>query len=382
MIFWIALSLFVITVACCLEIVIGIRKMTKLVDIQPMEGRSAPKVSVIIPACNEEATIEPALRSVLNIDYPNLEVIVINDRSTDNTGSVIKTLQHEFPKLQFVEIAELPDNWLGKSHAQQAGADHASGEYLLFTDADIHMESSTLRRAIRYMLDNDLAHISLIFENSVPGGLLNALLMDLGAVLLWLLKPWRAKDPDSKYFMGVGAFNLVKSSAYKTVGGHSSFAMHPIDDIMLGKVLKQNNFSQDCLLGNKFIQVAWYNTISELINGVMKNTFALYRYSVLRGVAGVSMVFMLSIFPVWAVVFSTGVTRGLFAAMVIGRLCAFGFGFFEIGLPIRYAVWSLISPYLNCYISVKAILTTIGKNGIDWRGTHYPLSKLKKQPNL
>ena len=378
MLFFIALISLVLVVACFLEISLGMRTMTQLEDVSVGDEIPLPKVSVIIPACNEGATIEPALRSVLDIDYPHLEIVVVNDRSTDNTGAIIKQLQCQFPRIQTIEISELPENWLGKSHAQQVGADYANGEYLLFTDADILMEKTTLRRALNHMLNNSLDHLSIFFGNIAPGGLLNAIVVDLGVGLLLLLKPWRARDPMSKYFMGVGAFNLVKASAYRAIGGHSSFSMHPIDDIMLGKTLKQNKFRQDCLLGNKFIQVKWYGSIRDLVSGVMKNTFAAYDFNVFRVTLGVLLVGILSIFPLWALFLSTGITQVLFCAIVLIRIISFGLGFWTIGLPIWYAAWSLISPYINCYIVLKATITTLANNGITWRGTHYPLAKLKQ----
>jgi len=382
MLFWIALTSLVLVTICFWEVTTGTRAMTQLKDVPPLAGTSLPKVSVIIPACNEATTIEPALRSVLSLDYPDLEIIVVNDRSTDHTGPAIKKLQQVFPQLELLEISELPENWLGKSHALQTGAANACGEYLLFTDADIQMEKTTLRRAIKHLLDNNLDHLCMFFENSAPGGLLNTLLMEVGGGLLWLFKPWMAKNPESKYFIGVGAFNLVKASAYLAIGGHSSFPMHPIDDIMLGKILKRNNYRQECLLGYGFIQVPWYKSPGQLINGVMKNTFALYNYSISKVIGGVSAVFMLSIFPVWTFFFTSGSTRLLFAAIICVRLCVFALGLHEIGLPVRYAAWSLISPYFSCYISIKATLTTLINQGISWRGTKYPLAKLKKQPLL
>jgi len=151
---------------------------------------------------------------------------------------------------------------------------------------------------------------------------------------------------------------------------------------MLGKVLKRNNYKQECLLGHRFIQVPWYGTTGELINGVMKNTFALYNYSILKVIAGVSAVFMLSIFPALALFFTCGGTRLLFAACVLARLCVFALGLHELGLPAGHAAFSLLSPYFSCYISIKATLTTLMNQGINWRGTHYPLAELKKQPLL
>ncbi len=105
-----------------------------------------PVVSIIVPARNEADSIEEALKSVLALDYPNKEIIVINDRSTDATGEILARLAQEYPELQLITIDRLPSGWLGKNHALQRGAVSASGELLLFTDADIIMQPSLLRR--------------------------------------------------------------------------------------------------------------------------------------------------------------------------------------------------------------------------------------------
>ncbi|MBW2239967.1 MAG: glycosyltransferase family 2 protein, partial [Deltaproteobacteria bacterium] len=161
LLFWLAVIFLFLTIACTLDIALGMRRMTHIGNVPPIQQKNLPKVSVIIPACNEAATIEPALRSVLTMDYANLEVIVVNDRSTDETGTVLKRIQKEYPHLQIRQILHLPKGWLGKNHALQHGAGHAQGEYLLFTDADIIMEKTAVARGISHMLENRLDHMSM-----------------------------------------------------------------------------------------------------------------------------------------------------------------------------------------------------------------------------
>ena len=382
LLFWLAILAFGLTLAANLEIAFGLKRMLHLSEIQPRQDGGLPGISIIIPACNEADTIEPALRSVLELDYPDLEIIVIDDRSTDGTGEVLARMQRKYPQLNFLKVTKLPNGWMGKAHALQHGAEKAAGEYFLFTDADIVMEKTTLRRAMHHMLQNRLDHLSLFFENIAAGGLLNSLFLDIGGGLLLLFKPWQAKDQKSSKFMGVGAFNLVRAEAYRAIGGHKSFAMHPIDDIMLGKRLKQNGFAQDCLLGDGFIQVRWYGTVKNLISGVMKNTFAIYDFSVPRVLIGCLLVLIMGILPVWGLVLATGVARLLFAATVITRLVSFAYGLRLAAVPFWQALWSLVTPYLNIYIAVKAAVITKRNNGITWRGTHYSLDDMKKGAGL
>jgi glycosyltransferase involved in cell wall biosynthesis len=375
--FWLAIISFLLTVVGTLEATLGIRQMIALDYVPPLRHENVPKVSVIIPACNEAATIEPALKSILSMDYADLEVIAVNDRSVDGTGAVLEPMQKQYPGLRIYNISALPEGWLGKNHALQYGAEQAGGEYLLFTDADIIMEKSSLARAMHHMLENKLDHMSMFFKNIAPGGLLNALILDAGGGLMLLLKPWKAKDPNSKKYMGVGAFNLVKSAVYKAIDGHKTIAMHPIDDVMIGKVIKRNGFSQDCLLGHNFIQAEWYVTVRGLINGLMKNTFAFYNYKMTHVLFGVFMVVITNILPLLALFFTSGMTQGLFGAAVMIRILSFARGFIMTGINPWYSVWALVTPYVLIYIALKAAITTTINKGIIWRGTFYSLDELK-----
>jgi glycosyltransferase involved in cell wall biosynthesis len=375
--FWLAIISFCLTVACTLDVVLGMRRMAALDDVPPLHQENVPKVSVIIPACNEAATLEPALKSIFAMDYADLEVIVVNDRSVDHTGVVLEQMQKQYPSLHIHDISALTEGWLGKNHALQYGAERARGEYLLFTDADIIMENSSISRAMRHMLENKLDHMSMIFKNIAPGGLLNALVMDAGAGLMLLLKPWKAKDPNSKRYMGVGAFNLVKSTVYKEIDGHKTIAMHPIDDVMLGKVIKHSGFSQECLLGHNFIQAEWYVDVRNFINGLMKNTFAFCNYNMANVLFGVLIIMIINILPLFAIFFTSGITRGLFGSAVMVRMLSFAGGFSYTGINPWYSVWALVTPYVYIYITLKAALTTTINRGITWRGTYYSLDELK-----
>ena len=377
LLFWLALIILLLTIAMSLEVAVGMRRMTNIRDVLPLQHEDIPRVSVIIPACNEAVTIEPALQSVLELDYANLEIIVVNDRSIDNTDAVLERMKTRYPNIILHNISELPKGWMGKSHALYSGAGQAHGDYLLFTDADIIMEKTTLSRAMHHMLDNKLDHMSLFFGSIAQGGLLNTLFMDAGIGLMLLFKPWKAKDKNSNKYMGAGAFNLVRASAYRAIDGHSTFAMHPIDDIMLGKVLKQRGFSQDFLFGHDFVQIEWYATIREYINGVMKNTFALYQFNVMKVLLGILFIIMFNVLPLWALFFTSGITRVLFGAAVLVRILLAVNIFLEAKMPPWYSVWALVTPYINIYIVAKAAITTMLNKGITWRGTYYPLDELK-----
>src|SRR5262249_1819655 len=136
-----------------------IHAVPSLAALAPPEPASWPRVSVIIPACNEEATIEEALRSRLREGYPAAEYIVVDDRSTDRTGEILDRIAAEDPRVVALHVRELPDGWLGKVHALHAGLARATGEWVLFSDADIHHEVGTLRRAVAHCEQNGIDHL-------------------------------------------------------------------------------------------------------------------------------------------------------------------------------------------------------------------------------
>src|SRR5437762_12803621 len=148
--FWLAICNLIVVLICLALLTLGRYLVRRLNQVPLEELPQWPRVSLIAPARNEERHIEAAVRSLTRLDYSNLEVTIINDRSTDRTGQILDSLASEFPQLNVVHLTELPPGWLGKNYAMQLGADRSGGEWLLFTDADIVYEPTALRRAMLY----------------------------------------------------------------------------------------------------------------------------------------------------------------------------------------------------------------------------------------
>lgn len=356
----------------------GYLRIGTLAGHRPLDGSGQPPVSVIVPACNEEETIEAGLRSLAGQDYRNLEIIVVNDRSTDGTAEVVNRIKKDIGQIRLVTIGTLPDGWLGKPHALQAGAREAQGEYYLFADADVCMAESTISRAVQAMETQALDHLCLIFRNSGGGALLNALIAEIGAALLLVFKPWRASEPTSRYFVGVGAFNMVRTSAYWAIGGHESIRMQVIDDVFLGRQIKQRGFRQNCLLALEFVEIPWYPTLERLIDGLMKNAYAFFNYRPYYALAGILLIIGINILPLWLIFWTEGYLRFLFITIVLGRIVGFSRALPDRRLMLRSLPCFIITPYLCVYIIVRAVWTTHCQGGIRWRGSFYQLEILKK----
>ncbi len=355
----------------------GYGSLARLADFNGWDGASAPLVSIIVPACNEEGSIESGLTSLARQRYPNLEIIVVNDRSTDRTAQAIDRVRQAYPFVRLITISTLPDGWLGKPHALQTGAQAARGEFFLFTDADVCLEETTVSRSVMAMQETGLDHLTLIFQNSGGSPLLNALISDSGAGLLFLLKPWRAKDPASRSFVGIGAFNMLRSSVYREIGGHESIRMQVIDDVFLGKRVKQHGFRQDCLLAQEYVTLPWYATVSEMVSGLMKNVYGFFYYRTWLALTGVFCIVAALIMPFWLIFISSGVPRYLFLLAVLLRIAGIGTGMVRAGVPSAAVLYLFLTPYISVYIIFRAVWLAHRSGGIIWRGQFYPLRDLK-----
>jgi len=364
----------------------GHRQVRFLKDVRPAE--TGPQLSIIAAARNEARGIEAAVTSLLHLDYPALEIVIVNDRSTDETGAILervarsaeagagfrRTASPGSARLKIVDVTGLPGGWLGKNYALQVGADAATGALILFTDADIVFEPSTLRRAVTLLEEEKLDHLPVIPDIVVPGVALTAFVCAFGVFFSMYARPWKVRDPRSRAHIGVGAFNLIRAEVYRAIGGHRPIAMRPDDDIKLGKLVKKHGFRQDVAIGRDLIAVEWYASVRELIDGLMKNAFAGVDYSLWK-VAGSSVaLFLMNVWPVLALFLTHGVTRALNGVSVL--LIVFIFWTVN-GTRVIYVPAFPASALLFIYIMWRSALVAVLSGTITWRGTAYPLSQMR-----
>ena len=373
----VAAATFVFFVLFGIDLLAGNRSTVFLKNVSPLDEARLPRVSVVIPARNEERRIEEALQSVLRQNYPDAEFIVINDRSTDRTGAILAELASQYSRLRVIEISDLPEGWLGKNYALYRGAEAAGGELILFADADVVMDRATLIKAASYMLERQLQHLAVLPEIRMPGVLLGMFTSAFGIFFSIYARPWKAKDPKSKRFIGIGAFNLVSAPAYRAAGTHQAIAMRPDDDIKLGKLLKKHGYRQELVFGGAMMHVEWYSSLRELVDGLMKNSFASVDYSILAAVAGGVAMLLGTVWPVFGMVLTRGTTQILNLGIVLVLLLITAESNRLHHLPRWYALGLPLGGILFTYILWRAMLKTLWEGGIRWRGTHYPLALLK-----
>jgi cellulose synthase/poly-beta-1,6-N-acetylglucosamine synthase-like glycosyltransferase len=343
-----------------------------------------PRVSIIVPARNEEQGVRAAVESLLRQDYPALELFVVNDRSTDQTGAILSALAQEHPgRLRVVTVTALPDGWLGKNHALWLGARESSGAWLLFTDADVIFDPTCLRRAVAYAESQELDHLTMSPRLLAHGYWLNAFVNFFLYAFAVFARPDLANDPRSQVGVGVGAFNLIRRSAYERIGTHRAISLRPDDDIKLGMRVKLSGLLQCLLNGADVLSVRWYTTLGEAIRGLEKNSFAGVEYRVSRVLGAVAILAGTLAAP-WALVWiARGWTRRLLAATIaVQALTYVGANWLNRRPILRYLPSFPFTALLFCYVALRSTWINLRQGGIRWRGTLYPLAELRAQTGL
>jgi glycosyltransferase involved in cell wall biosynthesis len=338
---------------------------------------TGPLVSVIFAAKDEGPNIAQALGSMLAQSYHPIEFIAVDDRSSDDTGEVLDRMAAGDSRLRVMHIRDLPAGWLGKNHALHAGAAEAGGEYLLFTDADVVFDRDAIARAVPFLEERKIDHLTLGPQLDSPSPLLELAVTYFTLGFFLLFRPWKVHDPSRPEHVGVGAFNLLRASLYRRFGGHQRIALRPDDDIKLGRLVKLNGGRQMIAGGFGLIRVRWYATVMDLVRGLRKNTFAGMKYSLGMAIGAVLIQLVVNIWPFVAVFVTTGTVRWLNAAsalvliLLLTAVSAGNRG--RIWIAIGYPIAALIF----VFILIDSTLRTLRRGGIEWRGTFYPLAALK-----
>jgi glycosyltransferase involved in cell wall biosynthesis len=358
-------------------------------DRNPVLPSSNPRVSIIVPGRNEEETIEQALQTLLALDYDNYEVIAVNDRSTDRTGEIMERIsQNPHPvaqnatrmghPLRVIHHTELPPGWLGKTHAMWAAANHATGDWLLFTDADVMFKPDSVRRALAYAEAEPADHV-VLFPRMImkqPGEYM--MIAFFQTMFMFGHRPWKVADPSTDDHMGVGAFNLVRRRVYDAVGTYEALRMEVLDDMKLGKVVKNAGFAQRNVFGGDLISIRWGHGAFGIVNNLTKNFFAVLSFQSWRTLLSAFGLAFINLGPFLGVWLAHGWARLPFA-IALGSLLLIYIGMsWRSSVPPYYVLLHPVSTMLFIYTLLRSMFLTLRNDGIVWRGTKYPLEELRK----
>jgi chlorobactene glucosyltransferase len=359
-------------------------------------------VSIIVPARNEERNIRRCVISLLEQDYPNFELIVVDDSSTDGTATILAELQQSHPRgnrLQIIAAPELPPDWAGKPHALHTGVLVARGSWFLFTDADTCHTPAALRAALAGAQQSDAALFSLGTAQELPG-FWERVLMPIAFMGITMLYPYRAvANPRIPVAIANGQFLLLRRDAYERVGGYAApeLRLSVVDDRDMAMLIKRTGYRLQLADGRRLVRVRMYRGLRETWRGWRKNVFV--------GSRGGLPFFLVMLWglPMVAVGPFCWLGAGISAVCVAarrGRLSpprqprdlvrwgplgiAFA-GVVQTGMillyrwrvdrhldvPARYTLTHPLGALLFEGIMFQSMWRVLTGRGVDWRGRHY-----------
>lgn len=350
-------------------------------DRQPMAPAKNPRVSIIVPACNEQETVEQGLTQLLALDYDNFEIIAVDDRSSDSTGAIMDRVAESAlaqGRLKVIHISTLPAGWLGKTHAMWTATRQATGDWILFTDADVLFKPDALRRALVYAESQKADHV-VLFPRMImkhPGE--KMMIAFFQTLFVFGHRPWKVADPKTKDHMGVGAFNLIRRSVYDAIGTYQALRMEVLDDMKLGKVVKNAGYAQRNVFGRDLISIHWAKGAFGVVRNLTKNFFAIMSFQWLRAVLTCIALLFLNLGPFAGVCFARGWARAPYALALISMFLIYLGMSWHSSVEPYYFVLHPVSTLLFVYTMVRSTVLTLGQGGVTWRGTFYPLEELKQ----
>lgn len=359
----------------------GVRRIADLTRPEYAVAPEAklPRVSIVVPARNEAAMIEAAVRSLLAIDYPDYELLVVDDRSEDATGEILDRLRAEHgARLAVMHVRELPAGWLGKTYAMWSAAETATGEWILFSDADVVHAPAALRRVVHYAEQEQAAHIALLPTMLMESVGERMMIPFFQAMFLFAHRPWKVSDPRARDTMGVGAFNMVRRTAYEKIGTYRSMRLSVVDDMRLGQKVKQAGLASRVAFGDGMVRVRWAVGAHGVVRNLTKNFFAQLRYNLALAAAATFGLLWLHLGPWFGTAFATGWARAGYAVALGCLLTVYAGLDRRMNVGVGYVLLHPVASLLMVFSLVRSTVLTLARGGVEWRGTFYSLDELKR----
>lgn len=361
-----------------LKVAYGAVRLPWLRDFAPAPDANCPAISLIFAARDEQEKLPGALATLVSLDYPKLEIIAIDDRSSDATAQILDDFAAQHHQLKVVHVRELPKGWLGKPHALQKGFEASSGEWIVFTDADVKFQRDALRRVVTLVRERGLDHLTLLGDVEVSGFWDTVLISFFGMGFQLASDPYNVSNPNSRAYVGVGAFQLLRRAAYEACGTHRRLAMEVVDDMKLGKIVKMAGLRSGVAVAQNYVSVAWHLGLGNLVRGVEKNFFAGAQFRVSVAATQILGLFVMNVAPFAGLFFGHGWIRALAAISVLIAIC------FHLGVDVvmrlspLYCLTLPLGAAILAYMVWWSTMVTLRQGGIVWRGTFYPLDELRR----
>lgn len=342
-----------------------------------------PHLSVLLPACNEEATIQVTLRSLLQSTGIRLQIIAVDDRSTDRTGAIMDELATEARScncphsLQVIHNRELPAGWLGKPHALSLAFKQATAPWILLTDGDPIFAPRALELGLRQAIAENADHFVLLATLITEGLGEQLMAATAQAISQWTMRLWKVADPRTRDFFGMGCFGLLRVEAFSQLGGFEALRMEVVEDVSLGVTAKRAGLRSRLALAPGLVSIRWIEGFWGLVTNLEKNGFAVYRYSVLLtllvclGFASIAFLPLIAIF-----LGGCGLSAALVTYTAVGFIFHANRRMNEVP-PLAACLFTLSAATIG-FAFLRSMVLTLWRDGVNWRGTHYPLRELRK----
>jgi chlorobactene glucosyltransferase len=351
-----------------------------------------PFISVLVPARNEEGKIGRCLASLLAQDYPNFEIIVIDDRSTDNTAQIIQSYvdADEHKRIKFVHGTDLPSGWIGKCNALAHAVNYAIGEWLVFTDADTYHKTNSIRDSVYYSSKEHADLVSFIPMQEL-GSFPERLIMPVLLSSFLLGDPFHSvNDPQSKRAYAYGQYIICKRSSYFEIGGHQSVRNEIVEDHALGQLFKDKGYKIEVADGRDVYSVRMYTNLTSLWQGWTKNLYSLIDSRVANLLIILLLINSVALFPfvqllmVCQMIFNghtDGITMSLLTMITIEFvLLAFWFdktSQHHAGIDWRNFFMFPLGSLAVSILYLHAAYLVLSGSQVNWKGRRYVVNTAK-----
>lgn len=359
---WVVLAIWVVALATTLLNLLVVPKL------RPRSPRRFPRVSVIVPARDEERSIERTVRALLAQTYPGLEIIIVNDRSVDATGAILAG----FEGITVVDNEEPPPGWLGKPWALHQGSLRATGELLLFVDADVVYQPGLVAEAVAYFETRDIALLSVFPKLELRGFWEHVAMPNLAMFAFSFLPLWLGnRTRIVRLAVGGGTGNLVRRDAYEAAGGHEALQDAVVDDVGLARLMRREGHRTEVVRAEQSVSVRMYHGLREIVDGFTKNAFAVFGYSYIVALPGVVLAAVAHLLP-----YAMALTGNRIALVTVGLITLTRVILYRaIGYRLDNALFAhplMIVTWLA--ILLRSVWRTGIRRRVHWRGRTYDAS--------
>ena len=361
----------------------GMRRLAVLAPAGDDDGADEPRVAVVVAARDEASTPEAAAslaraaRSWLALEGVSLEVVVVDDRSSDATPQVLRAALGDDARVRTLRVEALPVGWIGKVHAQAMGVAATRAPWVLLTDADVRLHPRSAAVAVRHAERHALDHLGLLPRFAARGWALRAFVTGFALLLTVLVRPWEADDPRSPRTLGVGAFGLYRRSALAAAGGLAAVRSRPDDDLALARAVKAGGGRSAVAFGPGLAEVDWYPSLAAALRGLEKNAFGGVGFRLDLLAAAVVGLLATHVAPfAWALL-GPSAARAPSWGVVAVVFAVYAWH----GRRAGHAAWLAFAHPVAVLLLIAALLRSAAAallgGGVRWRGRRYPLVELR-----